>query len=154
MSLISKVVAVLLALFLVAYLMGYKVLISITNSLPFTIFVETPNKDFTTGNIVTFKYQYKEYFIYKQGQNFTKIIGCAQGQKISTIGNDYFCENKLIGTALEKDGFNNAIERQIYNEVIPQGKFFMIGSNPKSYDSKYYGYVDIKDILGVTYGIY
>jgi conjugal transfer pilin signal peptidase TrbI len=153
MSLKAKVVLILISTYSIMYLFGYKILISSTESLPYTLFLQTPKKEFTTGTIVTFKYQFKNYFKYTQGDNFTKIIGCTQGQTILKIKNDFYCNGGKIGTALTKDGKGNFIESVEFNEIVPQGKYFMIGTNPKSYDSRYFGYVDEKDILGVTYGI-
>ncbi len=153
MSLKAKVVLALISIYSIMYLFGYKILISNTESLPYTLFLQTPKKEFTAGIIVTFKYQFKNYFKYTQGDNFTKIIGCSQGQTILRIKNDFYCNGGMIGTALTKDGKGNFIESVDFNEIVPQGKYFMIGTNPKSYDSKYFGYVDEKDILGVTYGI-
>ena len=42
---------------------------------------------------------------------------------------------------------------EIVEEIIPTNKYFLMGTNPKSYDSRYYGYIDEKDIIGVTYGL-
>ena len=153
MSLKAKVVLALISIYSIMYLFGYKILISNTESLPYTLFLQTPKKEFTAGIIVTFKYQFKNYFKYTQGDNFTKIIGCSQGQTILKVKNDFYCNGGKIGTALTKDGKGNFIESVELNEIVPQGKYFMIGTNPKSYDSRYFGYVDEKDILGVTYGI-
>lgn len=153
MSLKAKVVLILISTYSIMYLFGYKILISNTESLPYTLFLQTPKKEFTTGTIITFKYPFKNYFKYRQGDNFTKIIGCSQGQTILRIKNNFYCNGGMIGTALTKDGKGNFIESVDFNEIVPQGKYFMIGTNPKSYDSKYFGYVDEKDILGVTYGI-
>lgn len=154
MSLKAKLVLIIMSTYFIMYLFGYKILISNTQSLPYTVFLQTPNKDLKTGNIVTFKYQFRDYFKYAQGDNFTKIIGCSQGETILKVKNNFYCNGGMIGTALTKDGKGNLIESVEYNEIIPQGKFFMIGTNPKSYDSKYFGYVDEKDIKGVTYGIF
>lgn len=153
-SLKAKLVLILIGTYIIMYLLGYKILISNTQSLPYTVFLQTPNKEFKTGNIITFKYQFKDYFHYSKGDNFTKIIGCSQGERIFTIKDEFYCNGAYLGTAIKQDGRGNIIEKVELNEIIPDGKFFMIGTNPKSYDSKYFGYVDIKDITGVTYGIF
>lgn len=155
MSLKAKVVLILISAYFIMHLFGYKILISNTESLPYKVFLQTSNKEFKTGNIVTFEYQFENYFKYTQGSNFTKIIGCSQGQRIFKINNTFYCDGAFLGTALTKDGKGNDIKSvEIDNEVIPYGKYFMIGTNPKSYDSRYFGYVDEKDIKGVTYGIF
>lgn len=155
MSLKAKIVSALVCVYCVGVAFGYNILLSNTSSLPYFLFLKTPNKeDLKTGNIVTFIYGYKNYYKYRVGQNFTKKIGCSQGEQLKTIDNQFFCNDKFIGVAALKDGVGNELEVKNYNEIVPSGKYFMIGTNPKSFDSKYYGYVDKNDILGVTYGIF
>lgn len=155
MSVKAKGMLFLLLLYLSGVTFGYNILISNTNSLPFVLFLKTPDKEnLQTGDIVTFIYKYKDYYKYKVGQNFTKKIGCSQGEHLETIDNQFYCNRKFIGIAVIKDGVGQELEVKNYNEIVPNGKYFMIGTNTKSFDSKYYGYVDKDDILGVTYGIF
>ncbi|MEK6658577.1 MAG: signal peptidase I [Campylobacterota bacterium] len=155
MSIKAKIVFFLVCIYFIGVAFGYNILLSNTSSLPYFLFVKTPNKeDLKTGSIVTFIYKYKDYYKYKVGQNFTKKIGCSQGEELKTVDNQFFCNGKFIGVAAIKDGVGNELEVQDYNEIIPNGKYFMIGTNPKSFDSKYYGYIDKSDISGVTYGIF
>jgi conjugal transfer pilin signal peptidase TrbI len=149
-----SIIIISIFIFITMYLLGYKILISKTKSLPYTVILLTPAKKYDTGTMVTFKYTFKNYFNYSQGTNFTKIIGCSQGETIERKNDNFYCNNHFLGTAIRKDGTGKIIESVYLNEVIPKGKFFMIGTNPKSYDSKYFGYVDEKEILGVSYGIF
>ncbi|EAL3751808.1 S26 family signal peptidase, partial [Campylobacter coli] len=41
-------------------------------------------------------------------------------------------------------------EQFIFNGVIPKDKFFVMGTHPRSFDSRYWGFVDRKDIKGVS----
>ena len=47
MSLKAKVVLILISTYSIMYLFGYKILISSTESLPYTLFLQTPKKEFT-----------------------------------------------------------------------------------------------------------
>lgn len=42
------------------------------------------------------------------------------------------------------------VEQFIFNGVIPKDKFFVMGTHPRSFDSRYWGFVDRKDIKGVS----
>lgn len=37
------------------------------------------------------------------------------------------------------------------DEVIPQGKLFLIGTHPRSDDSRYWGYIELKSLSGPAY---
>lgn len=40
------------------------------------------------------------------------------------------------------------------DEVVPAGKIFVLGTEPKSFDSRYWGYIDDIDIIGKSYPIF
>ena len=40
-----------------------------------------------------------------------------------------------------------------YAGTVPEGKMFLTGSHKDSYDSRYFGFIDGKDILYVAYPI-
>jgi len=38
--------------------------------------------------------------------------------------------------------------------MIPEGQFFVVGTHPGSYDSRYWGFINEKNIIGTAYPIY
>ena len=40
------------------------------------------------------------------------------------------------------------------DETVPEGKFFMVGTNINSDDSRYWGYLDVKDVAGHAYKVF
>ncbi|MCX5814699.1 MAG: S26 family signal peptidase [Proteobacteria bacterium] len=38
--------------------------------------------------------------------------------------------------------------------TIPEGQFFVIGTHPGSYDSRYWGFINEKNIIGTAYPLY
>lgn len=34
------------------------------------------------------------------------------------------------------------------DQIVPHGKFFALGTEPRSYDSRYWGWVDVKSVVG------
>ena len=40
------------------------------------------------------------------------------------------------------------------SEIIPKNQFFVIGDNPLSYDSRYWGYLPYGDILGTALALF
>ena len=153
-NLFSKIIFICIVSFTIMYFFYYKILVSNTNSLTNSVFLLTPKKDYKNGDIVTFNYQFENYFKYKKGDKFTKIISCSSGQKLKRVDLNFFCDDKFIGSAIKIDGKGQKLKSfEITEEIIPTKKYFLMGTNPKSYDSRYYGYIDEKDIIGVTYGL-
>ncbi len=55
----------------------------------------------------------------------------------------------LLGRSLEKIG--KSAEDLRRDEVIPPGQLFALGEHERSYDSRYWGYVDQADVIGRAY---
>lgn len=71
-----------------------------------------------------------------------KEIGCRGGQELQTsITGEYFCESKYLGSAKPTDKNGKPVEHFVFNGIVPQGSFFMVGTHERSYDSRYYGFV-------------
>lgn len=56
----------------------------------------------------------------------------------------------LFLDAVEKDTFGRDIPL-VKEQIIPEGKFFVIGTVPRTYDSRYWGLVDEKQVTGQAY---
>lgn len=82
--------------------------------------------------------------------NFAKYVRCESGDMLNVKGLEYFCNDKLIGVAKTKDKDGKAVEHFVFNGVIPQGKYFVMGTHERSYDSRYWGFVDKNLIQGVS----
>jgi conjugal transfer pilin signal peptidase TrbI len=52
--------------------------------------------------------------------------------------------------AVEKDTFGRDLPI-VKEQTIPEGKFFVIGTVPRTYDSRYWGLVDDKQVTGEAY---
>jgi len=102
------------------------------------------------NNSIIIFYLPKNTFYYKKGTIFTKYIRCIEGDTLNTKGLNYYCNGKFIGKARTHDSKGRSIKNFVFNGVIPKGKYFAMGTHPKSYDSRYWGFVSKRDIIGVT----
>ncbi len=77
-----------------------------------------------------------------------KKVGCLPGDHLAMdAANRFFCNGRLLGLALEADSKGRPLPRFAFNGQVPAGKLFMIGTHPRSYDSKYFGFIDVHEIL-------
>jgi len=93
----------------------------------------------TVNNKYTKDYVAKGYYLLKK-------VGCKEGDRLSTIGLNYYCNESFLGQAREFDSSMKRVDHFTFNGIIPKGYFFMLGTHPKSYDSRYFGFVQ-KDKL-------
>ena len=79
-----------------------------------------------------------------------KKIVCGQGDVLSVEKRNYYCNQEYIGTAkpYAKDGA--PLQTFQFNGVIPTGKLFVAGARLDSYDSRYIGFIDRKDIRAIV----
>lgn len=87
---------------------------------------------------------------FDKDSNFGKYVRCEEGQTLSVEGMKYYCNNVFLGIAQKTDKDGNKVEQFIFNGIIPKDKFFVMGTHPRSFDSRYWGFVDKKDIKGVS----
>lgn len=76
-----------------------------------------------------------------------KQVGCTEGQLLATNElNEYTCNGFYLGTAKTTDRQWKRVSIFKYNGTIPSGKVFATGTHPRSYDSRYFGFVDVATI--------
>ena len=87
--------------------------------------------------------------------NMLKIVACIPGDALNVSeGLYYTCNGAPIGNALKKDSKGRDLPIFKFNGTIPAGQYFMTGTHPRSFDSKYYGLVDMKSFLAKAYPIW
>ncbi len=80
-----------------------------------------------------------------------KKIGCDEGEMLSsTSDGNYYCGNAYLGHAKSHSRKGLVLERYDYTGRVPEGKFFAVGSCPDSFDSRYIGFLEKKDVEAVA----
>ncbi|EAI4828425.1 signal peptidase I [Campylobacter lari] len=87
---------------------------------------------------------------YKKNEKFAKYVRCEEGDVLTTSFLNYYCNGKFLGSALTTDSKNNKVENFVFNGVVPENKYFVLGTHPRSYDSRYWGFIDKELIKGVA----
>ncbi|KAB2890798.1 MAG: hypothetical protein F9K32_07080 [Desulfobulbaceae bacterium] len=142
-----------LAFLLVGWWLPQRISVSTSPSLNHRVFFLSPMSDtnrITTGDYLVFRHKdllQREKGLNKENDRFIKMVGCIPGKRLATFAGSFSCEGVFLGMALTKDGKGKALPQFSFNGTLPPGKYFMIGQHLRSYDSRYFGFIDGHDIL-------
>jgi len=94
---------------------------------------------------------------YVRDEYVVKRVAGVQGDKLLIKGDSISINGQVVA-----NGFSGANLADLGNvkssldksEIIPKNQFFVIGDNPLSYDSRYWGYLPYSDILGTALALF
>jgi conjugal transfer pilin signal peptidase TrbI len=89
----------------------------------------------------------------RYGNNFVKRVACTEGENLTHTDRDFYCNGKYLGTAKRYGTNGKFLSVFDYSGPVPKGKFFAVGENMESLDSKFWGFADNKWVIGKVYGI-
>lgn len=144
-------ITVLAALLTGVWLPG-RIIVSTSPSLDHRVFFLSRTKGIIEkGDYLVFKH--KETSFVRKGLNpdndrFIKKVGCSPGEHLSMDPEKkFFCGERELGTALDSDSKGRALPLFEFTGPVPDNSYFMVGTNPRSFDSKYFGFVHADEIL-------
>lgn len=135
---------------------GFKFAANVSNSLPGTLYFARHKSvtNLSKKDIVMFKLPVdvpKEYG-FQKGDTFLKVVTCTPGDVIATTEGKWHytfsCNDKIVATAYKYDKLKNKLPHPSIDGVIPEGRYFVTTSHPKSFDSRYYGLIDQSALIG------
>lgn len=92
--------------------------------------------------------QVKDEFILKR-------VAGVPGDHLTIANNKIIINGQLVATGLLLHPLYNMQPSQFYkDEIIPSHEYFMLGTNPFSNDSRYWGYLDASHIDGKAYRLF
>ncbi len=144
-------IVVLAALLVGAWLPG-RLIISTSPSLDHRIFFLTREKDsIKIGDYLVFIHKDMR-FIHKgldqKNDRLVKKVGCGPGNILSVDAERVFtCGQRELGKALEADSKGRPLPVFSFIGVVPESSYFMVGTNPRSFDSRYFGFIHADEIL-------
>ncbi len=138
-------------------------------SVPFVIGVKIgPPRAWTPGQLVAFRSPDLHPY-YAPGTPFTKAIAAVPGDRVVRLGRDFYANGRFLAAALETDakgrpaalwtppavvrpacaaGPMETACRETTSTIVPEGALMVLGSHPRSFDSRYWGYVGERQISG------
>ncbi|MEA2115267.1 MAG: S26 family signal peptidase [Thermodesulfobacteriota bacterium] len=144
---------VVLAALLVGAWLPSRIIVSTSPSLQHRFFFMTPvsTKNIKTGDYLVFKHKETD-FVHKglkeKNDHLIKEVGCSPSELLKNEANRLIsCNKKILGKSLERDSTGKPLPQFRFNGLVPRNNFFMIGSDPRSFDSRYFGFVHADNVL-------
>lgn len=130
-------------------------LVNVTPSLPYTFaLVDKEKRIYQRGDYVIYRFHGDavRYFPYLNGQPFFKIIKGVAGDRITVDGRNIYVNGECMGRAKSFARKRKVILEPIADTVVPEGYYYLHGTSPDSFDSRYAmtGLVPQRDIIAAV----
>ncbi|MFZ3461480.1 signal peptidase I [Vibrio harveyi] len=97
------------------------------------------------GDYVTFPFQHP--FINDNKPSFlTKKVACVAGDRLEVRGGAVYCNDEIKAVTNLNIVQNPKVTMFAFDGVIPEGKVLVLGEHPRSFDSRYYGLVNLDEM--------
>ena len=149
-----SIALVIMAALLVGLSLPSQIIVSTSASLNHRIFFLTKaGGKIKTGDYLVFRHKSENKTFVKHGLNkendrLIKKVGCSPCETLTRdTDNRFFCGKMHLGKALTKDSEGRNLPQFNFIGPVPDNNYFMVGSNPRSFDSKYFGFIHADEIL-------
>lgn len=134
------VIASLSVLLLGMYYLLPNINITLTDSLDYHLFYRSDAAP-QPGDYVLFPF--KHPLLDNKALELTKKICCSEGQTLSSQGQQFYCDGQFLGTAKTETLEGEPMPLFNYSGPVPDNHAFVMGSHPDSFDSRYWGFLDL-----------
>ena len=130
-----------------------RIVVAISPSLDHRIFVVT--KKFAPDEIRKDDYimfTVRSHYI-KNGKpsRLLKKVSCISGDKLETKASEYYCNGEFLGMAKQYSLKGEFVDAFVYSGPVPEGMVFVTGNNPDSFDSRYLGFIERRNVEGIAH---
>jgi len=151
----KSIALVMLAAVLVGVWLPDRIIVSTSSSLGRRIFFLTSvnRQKISKGDYLVFSDKDADIIFIRKGLNkkndrLIKKVGCAPGDILTRdIEGEWHCGQEKLGTSLTTDSRGRKLPWFNFTGIIPQDSYFMVGDNPRSFDSRYFGFVHADEFL-------
>jgi type IV secretory pathway protease TraF len=117
-----------------------RVVLAHGESVPYTVFWKLPRSVPVKGDYVMLELSHPIFGPHPA--KVTKQLVCDSGERLQRKGEAFYCNDAWLGGFITRTGDDQPITPFAYDGQIPEGQAFIMGSHPRSYDSRYFGLVD------------
>jgi signal peptidase I/conjugal transfer pilin signal peptidase TrbI len=83
-----------------------------------------------------------------------KIARCIPGEYLRVEDGRYYCNSEYLGTAKEYSLRGEKVEHFVYDGIVPEGKLFVMGEHRDSFDSRYFGFIEVTDVTAIGHAVW
>lgn len=88
-------------------------------------------------------------------KRLTKQVACATGEILrSTDDGRFYCGEQYLGQALKADSAGASLPVFRFDGPVPEGKIFVRGRHDRSFDSRYFGWIERTDVQAILYPLF
>lgn len=85
---------------------------------------------------------YHESIDKAQAVKLTKRVACVAGEVLKYERGAHWCNAQYLGAVLKRDTQGVPLPEFAWNGPVPEGKVFLTGDHVRSFDSRYFGFVN------------
>ena len=137
-----------------------RIIVAVSPSLSHRVFfrVPVPGK-IEDGDYLVFRHRdptmlrFLAKGVNRENDLLVKKVGCGPGDLLVRERDGFHCsdpvsgEDVFLGRPLQTDSKGRTLPRFDFRGIVPQDSYFMVGSNPRSFDSRYFGFIHGDEIL-------
>jgi conjugal transfer pilin signal peptidase TrbI len=130
-------------------------LFNLTPSLPYVLAVLDRSATVERDDLIVFRFQGAEIGPYLKGQWFFKRVVGLPGDAVTVDGQNVFINAAYVGFAKPRTRTGEPLE-PIAPGLIPPGRYYVQGTHPDSFDSRYRanGLIAAEQIVGVAHKVW
>jgi conjugal transfer pilin signal peptidase TrbI len=128
--------------------LGITFAVNASPSIDKRVFVVTERSNPQCGGLGAFYFNIPGSPYWREGTKFIKrFVGCP-GDVLEVKGLEFYINWHHVGTACSTDSKGIPVNHFMWNGKIPEGSYFVMGDDTRSYDSRYWGFVKKEWIIG------
>lgn len=117
-----------------------RVVLAHGESVPMTVFWRLPRSMPLKGDYVMLEVEHP--VLGPEPIQLTKQLVCDAGDLLQLKDQGFWCNGIRLGGYVTRTGDDQPLTPFAYDGRIPQGRAFVMGTHPRSFDSRYFGLVE------------
>jgi conjugal transfer pilin signal peptidase TrbI len=130
-----------------------RIAVAISPSLDHRIFVLTKSVapgEIRKGDYVVFTVR-SHYIKNGKPSRLLKKVSCVTGEKLETRTREYYCDGEYLGMAKWYSLKGEPVDPFVYSGTVPDGALFVTGRHADSFDSRYFGFIERRNVEGIAH---